>query len=72
MSRTVRSILIDPLAALPLAGCVVYKTVGNTTTRPASFDRSWNAARAAAQYSGPRDQQLNQRFTQAYNRRMGR
>ena len=72
MSRTVRSILIDPLAALPLAGCVVYEPVGYTTTRPASFDRSWNAALAAAQYIGPRDQQLNQRFTQAYNRRMGR
>jgi phosphoribosylcarboxyaminoimidazole (NCAIR) mutase len=72
MSKTVRSILIDPLAALPLAGCVVYEPVGNTTTRPASFDRSWNAALAAAQDIGPQDQHLNQRFTQAYNRRMDR
>jgi hypothetical protein len=67
MSKTVRSILIDPPAA-----CVVYEPVGYTTTRPASFDRSWNAALDTAQDIGPQDQYLSQRFTQAYNRRMGR
>ena len=72
MSRTVRSILIDPLAALPLAGCVVHEPVSNTTTRPASFDRSWNAALVAAQDIGPQDQQLNQHFTQASNHRRDR
>lgn len=116
MSNAVRSVLICLLAALPLTGCVVYEPVGYTTTRPASFDRSWNAALDAAQdvgiavteadrtsgriYGrhagadvfisvlpqpdgslrvqfdarnlGPQDQNLDQRFTQAYNRRMGR
>ncbi len=53
MSRTVRSILIDPLAALP-------QPDGSLRVQ---FD---------ARNLGPQDQQFNQRFTQAYNRRMGR
>ena len=116
MSKIACSILIGLLAALPLAGCVVYEPVGYTTTRPASFDRSWNAALDAAQdvgigvtqadrasgriYGrhggvdvfiavlrqpdgslrvqfdaknlGAQDLYLDQRFTQAYDRRMGR
>ena len=102
--------------ALPLVGCVVYEPMPVATTVPASFDRSWNAALAAAQdvgiavtqadrstgriYGrrnsadilvsvlpqangslrvqfdakglGPQDQTLSERFTQAYNYRMGR
>ncbi|MGB2904645.1 MAG: hypothetical protein WBJ68_17455 [Candidatus Dechloromonas phosphoritropha] len=116
MSKAVLCVLTCLLATLPLAGCVVYEPVGYTTTQPASFDRSWNAALDAAQDIGiavaeanrasgriygrhagadvfiavlpqpdgslrvqfdaknldPQDQNLDQRFTQAYNRRMGR
>ncbi len=110
------TLLICLMATLPLTGCVVYEPAAYTTTRPASFDRSWNAALDAAQdvgiaiaeadrssgriYGrragadifiavlpqadgslhvqfdaknlGPQDQNLNERFTAAYNRRMGR
>ena len=67
MSQALRSALICLLPFLSLAGCVVYDPAAYTTIQPASFDRSWNAALNAAQ-----DQNLDQRFTEAYNRRMGR
>ena len=108
------------LAAVALAGCVVYEPVPSSmpvhTTRPASFDRSWSAAQQAAQDVGiqittadrgtglilgrrnsaevsiqlmpqadgslrlkfdvkhlsPQDQGLSERYSQAYERRMGR
>ena len=104
------------LLACALAGCVVYEPVPTASTRPASFDRSWNAAILAAQdvgitvsmtdrnagrifgqrnsasvtinlaqqadgslrvkfdanNLGPQDQGLGDRFSAAYDRRMGR
>ncbi len=104
------------LLTIILAGCVVYEPVPTPTTRPASFDRSWNAAILAAQDVGihvsmtdrsagqifgqrntasvtinllqqadgslrvkfdvknlsPQDQGLGDRFSAAYDRRMGR
>ena len=99
-----------------MTGCVVLEPVAVLPGAPASFDRSWNAALAAAQDVGiavtaadrssgliqgrhnaatatiavipqadgrlrvqfdarglgPQDQGLDDRFVQAYNRRMGR
>lgn len=116
MFKVLPCALICLVAALPLTGCVVYEPATYTTTRPASFDRSWNAALDAAQDAGitiaeadrasgriygrragadvfiavlpqadgtlrvqfdannlaPPDRNLNERFTAAYNRRMGR
>ncbi len=111
-----RYALLGILFVLSLPGCVVYEPMGVQSTVPASFDRSWNAALAAAQDAGiavsvadrnsgriygrrntadvtigvipqadgslrvqfdaqglaPQDQGLQDRFVQAYNRRMGR
>lgn len=111
-----RHILHCILLAFVLAGCVVYEPVPTPSTRPASFDRSWNAAILAAQDVGitvsmtdrssgriygqrnsasvtinlaqqadgslrvkfdannlsPPDQGLGDRFSAAYDRRMGR
>lgn len=111
-----RYALLGVLFALSLPGCVVYEPMAVQSTVPASFDRSWNAALAAAQDAGiaisvadrnsgriygrrnaadvtisvtpqadgnlrvqfdakgvgPQDQGLQDRFVQAYNRRMGR
>ncbi len=116
MRQNLRRTLLAVAFALPLAGCVVYEPMPVATTVPPSFDRSWNAALAAAQdvgiavtqadrtsgriYGrrngadvlvsvlpqangslrvqfdakglGPQDQTLSERFTQAYNYRMGR
>lgn len=116
MTTRLHRTLLCLTLALPLAGCVAYEPVPVASTRPASFDRSWNAALDAAQdvgisvsradrasglitgrrntadvfisvlpqadgslrvvfdakNLGPRDQELNAAFTQAYNRRMGR
>ena len=52
MTRTLRLTLFALATALPLAGCVVYEPMPVATTRPASFDRSWNAALEAAQDAG--------------------
>lgn len=111
-----RHILPCILLAFMLSACVVYEPVPTPTTRPASFDRSWNAAILAAQDVGitvsmtdrsagqifgqrntasvtinllqqadgslrvkfdvknlsPQDQGLGDRFSAAYDRRMGR
>lgn len=111
-----RNALLGIAAAILLAACVVYEPIGMSSTAPASFDRSWNAALGAAQDIGtkistadrnagriygrhngadvmiivapqpdgslrvqfdaknlsPQDNGLDSRFTQAYNRRMGR
>jgi hypothetical protein len=45
-------ILIASLAMV--AGCVVYEPVPTAAPSPSTFDRSWNAAVAAAQEEGVR------------------
>lgn len=49
---TARSLLLALTAAIALSACVVYDpyaySVPTQTTRPANFDRSWNAAQLAA------------------------
>lgn len=116
MSPTLCRYLLCLALALLIAGCVVYEPMPMTSTVPASFDRSWNAALGAAQdvgiavsnadrtsgriqgrrntagvlislmpqangslrvqfdakNLGVQDQALSERFTQAYNHRMGR
>ena len=111
-----RHILHCILLACMLSACVVYEPVPTTSGRPASFDRSWNAAILAAQDVGihvsmtdknagqifgqrnaasvtiglvqqqdgslqvkfdvknlsPQDRGLSDRFSAAYDRRMGR
>lgn len=52
MTTPLRRTLLCLALALPVAGCVVYEPVPATSTRPASFDRSWNAALEAAQDVG--------------------
>lgn len=47
-----RHVLLGILIAISIPGCVVYEPTGVQSTVPASFDRSWNAALAAAQDAG--------------------
>lgn len=52
MTRTLRLTVFILATTLSLGGCVVYDPVPVAARRPASFDRSWNAAIAAAQDVG--------------------
>ena len=52
MTTRLHRTLLCVALAMPLAGCVVYEPMPVTSTRPASFDRSWNAALDAAQDVG--------------------
>jgi hypothetical protein len=114
MSRALSVVLAFVLAALTLAGCVVYQPV--PAPGPSNFDRAWSAALGGAQDAGvqvtssdpstglirgtkdgidvtvvvarqgdgsvrvqfdakgstQRDPGLSSRFSQAYDRRMGR
>jgi type IV pilus biogenesis protein CpaD/CtpE len=52
MTTPLRRTLLCLALALPIAGCAVYEPMPVASTRPASFDRSWNAALEAAQDVG--------------------
>lgn len=50
--KKLRLALLGFLCAISLPSCVVYEPMGVHSAVPASFDRSWNAALAAAQDAG--------------------
>jgi hypothetical protein len=55
MRRPRRSLAVAIIACLGLlSACVVYEPVPTTPPAPSTFDRSWNAAVAAAQDEGVR------------------
>ena len=83
MLRTFFLISILALQGIALFGCVVYEPY--TVSQPANFDRAWHAALVVARQADgsvrvqfdakgqtQRDPGLSQRFSQAYDRRMGR
>ena len=71
MSRILPCAVLCLATTLPLAGCVVYEPVPYTTTRPASFDRSWNAALDAAQDVGITIATADRASGRIYGRRAG-
>jgi len=64
-----RLALLGILFAISLPGCVAYEPMGVTATVPASFDRSWNAALAAAQDSGIAVSMADRNSGRIYGRR---
>ena len=68
MTSALRRALLCLAFILPLAGCVAYPYPA-TTTVPASFDRSWNAALGAAQDVGVAVSSADRTTGRIYGRR---